>query len=151
MKNDYYWGALVLDSIDLFIKSNLNKSDYLIFLLFCKELNPETNIANLNQKNIISLLKENYNYQITKGTVSKSINKLLDNQFISKAHKRQGFMVNPNLFYQESNFFLPDKQHVFDESLRSNGESPKFYLDTQDKGIISLEEIGNSFEGNDDY
>lgn len=136
MNPRYYWGALILDSVDLFIKNDFNKSDYLIFLLLCKELDPDTNVVNLNQKNIIIMLNEEYGYQITKGTVSKSINKLLDNHFITKAKRRQGFMVNPNLFYQGTPYYLSDKTNDFDDSLRSIGEQPTFYLDTNSKKLV---------------
>lgn len=138
--NKYYWGALVLDSINLFIDSDLNKSDYVIFLFLCKESDPDTNIVNLNQKNIIKMLSEEYDHHITKGTVSTSINKLLDKQFISKSNRRQGFMVNPDLFYKGMTFLLDEKRYNFRENLNSSGESPKFYFNESSKKIIHYEE-----------
>lgn len=140
MNNKYYWGAFVLDSVDLFIKNDFNKSDYLIYLLLCRELDPETNIVNLNQKNIIKILDEKYDHQITKGTVSKSINKLLDGQFISKSRNRQGFMVNPNLFYQGPPYSLHAKKHDFRNNLENVGETPKFFLDTDAKKLVDVQE-----------
>ena len=140
MNNKYYWGAFVLDSVDLFIKNDFNKSDYLIYLLLCRELDPETNIVNLNQKNIIKILDEKYDHQITKGTVSKSINKLLDGQFISKSINRQGFMVNPNLFYLGPTYSLQTKNYDFINNLKNVGETARFYLDTEAKKLVDYQE-----------
>lgn len=144
MNNNYYWGAFVLESVDLFIKNDFNKSDYLIYLLLCRELDPETNIVNLNQQNIIKILDEKYNYQITKGTVSKSINKLLDGQFISKSRNRQGFMVNPNLFYLGQQYSLRDKDYNFRKNLETVEETSRYFLDVPRKKFVNLQE--DSFE-----
>lgn len=144
MNNKYYWGAFVLESVDLFIKNDFNKSDYLIYLLLCRELDPETNIVNLNQQNIIKILDEKYNYQITKGTVSKSINKLLDGQFISKSRNRQGFMVNPNLFYLGQPYSLGDKDYNFKKNLETVEETSRYFLDVPGKKLVNLQE--DSFE-----
>ena len=127
MNNKYYWGAFVLDSVDLFIKNDFNKSDYLIYLLLCRELDPETNIVNLNQKNIIKILDEKYDHQITKGTVSKSIN-------------RQGFMVNPNLFYLGPTYSLQTKNYDFINNLKNVGETARFYLDAEAKKLVDYQE-----------
>lgn len=135
MAKKYYWGAFILDSIDLFIEHDLNRYDYSIFFLLCKEMDKETNIATLRQKDIIDLFENEYNKSVSKSTISKSIKKLVQISFITKAKNRPGFMINPSLFYFGSNRYLELKIADFEQVMKHNKQAPIFYFDQDEASI----------------
>ncbi|MBC9710007.1 MAG: MarR family transcriptional regulator [Enterococcus sp.] len=135
MAKKYYWGAFILDSIDLFIEYDLNRYDYSIFFLLCKNMDKETNIVTLRQKDIKDLFEDEHNKPVSKSTISKSIKKLVQISFITKAKNRPGFMINPSLFYFGSNRYLEMKIQDFEEILKHNNEEPIFYFDQEESRI----------------
>lgn len=119
----FYWGAMTLESFELFLKAKMSGSDYNIFFYLCQNLDRHDNFVNLTQKEIEAKL------EISKGTVSKSINKLIKHQLIVR--KRPGFVINPSVFYV-GNSKLGERKALrrnFENLIIASGDSVKFYMD----------------------
>lgn len=124
--NTVYWGAFILDWFEYLRKSDMTGSDYKVLFLLCQKMNPTDNTTYIRQKEIAEILS------MDKGNISKSIKKLLQNQFIAKS--TNGFMINPHLFYigSRNRYYLRDE---FDELLLKNGLSPRFVLDETERKL----------------
>lgn len=148
-----YWGAMITSAMVISIHYRLTSAEFSIFLYLCEEADAEYNIASLRQVDILENLTTHYNWDISKSTVSKSINALMKSTFITKANDRVGFMINPNVFYYGGRKSWRQKAHNFNRYLNENGQQEEFYLDEDEKAIIKrgdreFEENFHSFDIN---
>ncbi|PEK47418.1 MarR family transcriptional regulator [Bacillus toyonensis] len=129
--NTVYWGAFILDWFEYLRKSDMTGSDYKVLFLLCQKMNTTDNTTYIRQKEIAEILS------MDKGNISKSIKKLLQNQFIAKS--TTGFMINPHLFYigARNRYDLRDN---FDELLLKNGLTPRFVLDETERKLEEIDE-----------
>src|SRR5690606_5446105 len=108
--SNVYWGALILDWFKHLQDHDLSAADSRILFYLCGKMISDDNVARVKQKTIAAELR------MDKGNVSKSLKKLCQKQFITKAP--DGYMINPHLFYAGNGFrnrdYLRDK---FDELL----------------------------------
>lgn len=113
MASNIYWGAMIKEGFSYLTKCDLTAADYQVFFHLCRIAEPETNIANERQIDIVNNFIPEYNIQINKSTVSKAIRKLIDKSIILKPDNKGGFMINPAIFYYGTKPKQLEKMAVF--------------------------------------
>lgn len=135
-KRHIYWGAIVLDTIkNLIITDRLDGNTMRVFLYLCYEMKTDDNIFYSKQIEIANKLT------IHRSSVSKSIKKLIEKQYIKKIPGK-GFMVNPNLFYVNKKSWRDreDLREIFDKDI----SLLRFELDEED-GLLTVNDEYDTF------
>ncbi|WFF74034.1 replication/maintenance protein RepL [Proteiniclasticum sp. QWL-01] len=124
MAYSIYWGAFIIPAFEPLYSDELHGTDYKIFFYLLSNINYTNNISSIKQKDISQELN------IHKTTVSKSLKKLEELQYIAKVEKFNGYMINPNIFYVGKNK-ADERDKIrdeFDEIVISNNSEVRFSL-----------------------
>lgn len=128
-ESNVYWGALILDWFKYLQDPDLTSSDYKVLFFLCHRMTPTNNMVYVRQKEIAEDLK------MDKGNVSKCIKRICEKQFIVKS--KNGFMINPNLFYVSKRHFedREELRYTFEDILENNNQKPLFFLNEDENRL----------------
>lgn len=139
MSKGYHWGAMIRESMPRLINEGLSSAEYSIFFHLCYIADTSSNIANEKQKDIINNFTQNYNWEISKSTVSKSINKLIDKTLIVKPSNKGGYMVNPNIFYYGGSTARVQNDKQFAQYIQESGKNEYLYYDYDEDSLVNFD------------
>ena len=111
------WYAIYQSGLEKIIESGLTGTEYDVLLYLFSVMETETNIVHIRQADIQRKLfkMQNKNQMKDKGTISRSIKKLTDKRIIKII--KNGFMINPEIYYYGGNWFnLDDLIKEFDST-----------------------------------
>lgn len=135
----FYWSAIYIDMLKyIALDKEMTGNHIKILLYLCYEMD-SNNFVKIYQQELVKDL----NY--SKGTISKGIKYLNENQYIQKIkNKPKKYMINPSLIYTGKNRQgeREELKNEFSKILMENGkEKEKFIFDELERTIQKNQEI----------